>query len=176
MITLVHFLQFRFYHEFSFLNLSQITYFDLLISYSFIQLSVQPENKKSYYSLYLIINYNFLQMLKKCFVYQKLEYEHHKQTFWLHNNLCEFTALEHKSKRIQQKGMTFDHDFFNSFAFSTLSFFGGKRKEEKNSQSRSQKSCISARSFKRRICTQKLVLNVRLTDFWYSKKIRLRFN
>ena len=26
-------------------------------------------------------------------------YEHFTSAFWLHNNLCEFTALEHKIKR-----------------------------------------------------------------------------
>ena len=31
---------------------------------------------------------------------------------------------------IEQKGMTFDHDFFYSLSFSSALFLGGKRKEE----------------------------------------------
>ena len=47
---------------------------------------------------------------------------------------------------IEQKGMTFD--FCYSFSFSSSLFFlGGKRKGEKNIQSRGQKSCLSVRSF-----------------------------
>ena len=30
---------------------------------------------------------------------RKLQCEHFKRAFWLHNNLCDFTALEHKFKR-----------------------------------------------------------------------------
>ena len=51
-------------------------------------------------------------------------------------------------KRIKQKGMTFEYNFYYSFSFSSSLFFlGGKRKGEKNKQS--QKSCLSARSYKR---------------------------
>ena len=51
-------------------------------------------------------------------------------------------------ERIEQKGMTFDHDFWYSFSFSSSLFFlGGKIKGEKNDQSRGQKSCLSAGSF-----------------------------
>ena len=48
---------------------------------------------------------------------------------------------------MEQKGMTFDHDFcyFIIFFFFPL-FLGGKRKGENNNQSRGQKSCLSARS------------------------------
>ena len=47
---------------------------------------------------------------------------------------------------IEQKGMTFNQDFcYFILLFSSL-FLGGKRKWEKNNQSRGQKSCLSARS------------------------------
>ena len=49
---------------------------------------------------------------------------------------------------IEQKGMTFDHDFANPSPFLLPSFLGRKRKGEKNNQSRGQKSCLSARSYK----------------------------
>ena len=49
--------------------------------------------------------------------------------------------------KIEQKGMTFDHHFSNSFSFSYSLFF---RREEnsgkKNNQSRGQRSNLSARS------------------------------
>ena len=32
------------------------------------------------------------------FVYQKILIEHLIPAFWVHNSLCEFTALEHKFK------------------------------------------------------------------------------
>ena len=48
---------------------------------------------------------------------------------------------------IEQKGITFDHDYKYSSPFLLHSFFGGKRKGEKNNESRSQKSFLSARSF-----------------------------
>ena len=52
--------------------------------------------------------------------------------------------------RIEQKGMTFDYDFllFILLFFFPL-FLGGKRKGEKNNQSRGLKSCLSARSMKK---------------------------
>ena len=49
----------------------------------------------------------------------ELWYEHSTPAFWLHNNLCEFIAIEH--------------------------------------------------NFKKWFCTQKLVLNDRFKDFWYTK-------
>jgi hypothetical protein len=50
--------------------------------------------------------------------------------------------------KIEQKGMTFDHNFCYSFSFSSsLCFLGGKRKGEKNNQSRGQNSYLSARSY-----------------------------
>ena len=33
------------------------------------------------------------------FYTRKLQYEHFTPAFWLHNNFCEFSALEHKFKR-----------------------------------------------------------------------------
>ena len=48
---------------------------------------------------------------------------------------------------IEQKGMTFYHDFYYSFSFSSSLFLGGTRKGEENNQSRGQKSCLSAWSF-----------------------------
>ena len=48
---------------------------------------------------------------------------------------------------IEQKGMTFDHDFCYSFSFSLI--VGGKRKGENNNKSRGQKSCLSARYLRR---------------------------
>ena len=45
---------------------------------------------------------------------------------------------------IEQKGMTFEKDAFY-YPFLLPLFLGGKRKEEKNNQSRGQKSCLSAR-------------------------------
>ena len=47
---------------------------------------------------------------------------------------------------IEQKGMTFDHNFCYSFYFLLPPFLVGKRKGDKNNQSRGQKSCLSARS------------------------------
>ena len=47
---------------------------------------------------------------------------------------------------IEQKGMTFDHHFCDSFSFSSHLFLGGKRKGEDNNQSRGQKSCLSSLS------------------------------
>ena len=50
--------------------------------------------------------------------------------------------------KIEQKGMTFDHDFFYSFSYSSSLFFlGGKRKGEENILSRGQKACLSNRLF-----------------------------
>ena len=46
---------------------------------------------------------------------------------------------------IEQKCMTFDHDFFFSFSLSS-SLSEGRERWEKNNQSRGQKSCLSARS------------------------------
>jgi hypothetical protein len=52
-------------------------------------------------------------------------------------------------KTIKQKGMTFDSRFLLLILlFFFPLFLGGKRKGEKNSHSRGQKSCLSARSFK----------------------------
>ena len=49
--------------------------------------------------------------------------------------------------RIEQKGMTFDHDFCYSFSFSSPpSFFVREKIRGKENQSRGQKSCLSARS------------------------------
>ena len=49
--------------------------------------------------------------------------------------------------KIEQKGMSFDHNFcYFILHFSSLFFLGGKRKGEKNNQSRGQKSSLSARS------------------------------
>ena len=49
---------------------------------------------------------------------------------------------------IEQKGMTLDHVFCYSFSFSSsLLILGGKRKREKNNQSRDQKSCLCDRSY-----------------------------
>ena len=55
--------------------------------------------------------------------------------------------------KIEQKGMTFDHDFCYSFSYFLPSILGGKRKGEENNQSRGQNSCLSAISYwkKRRI-------------------------
>ena len=54
------------------------------------------------------------------------------------------------AKKIEQKGMTFDHDFCYSFSFSSsLLFLGGKRKGGKNNQGRDQKACLSAGSAKK---------------------------
>ena len=48
---------------------------------------------------------------------------------------------------IEQKGMNFDHDFCYSCSFSSYLFFlGGKRKGEKNNQSRGQNPSLSSRS------------------------------
>ena len=47
---------------------------------------------------------------------------------------------------IEQKGMTFDHDFCFSFSFSSSLFFRREEKMEKNNQNRTQKPCLSARS------------------------------
>ena len=42
-------------------------------------------------------------------------------------------------KKIEQKGMTFDHEFCNLLSFSASLFFkGGERKGENNNQSRGQ--------------------------------------
>ena len=48
--------------------------------------------------------------------------------------------------QIEQKGITFDHEFCYSFSFSSSLFFRGKRKGENNNRSCGQKSCLSARS------------------------------
>ena len=48
---------------------------------------------------------------------------------------------------IEQKGMTFDHDFVNSFSiFSSLLKKRGKEKRIMNSKNRDQKACLSTRS------------------------------
>ena len=48
---------------------------------------------------------------------------------------------------IEQKSMTFDHDFCYSFPlFSPLLKKRGKKKRRMNSKNRGQKSCLSARS------------------------------
>ena len=57
-------------------------------------------------------------------------------------------GLVDMEKKVQQKGMTSDLDFYYSFSFSSSIFLGGKRKEKKNKQSRGKKSCLSARSKK----------------------------
>ena len=38
-------------------------------------------------------------MILKYLYTRKLWYEYFTQAFWIHNNLCEFTALAHKFKR-----------------------------------------------------------------------------
>ena len=50
----------------------------------------------------------------------------------------EMSVSKSYSERIEQKGMTFDHDFCYSFYFSSSLFLGGKRKGEINNQSRGQ--------------------------------------
>ena len=50
----------------------------------------------SYYC-FLSIYLSFTNM-KRDFVYQKAFYKHFTPAFWLHNNICEFTALAHKIK------------------------------------------------------------------------------
>ena len=55
-------------------------------------------------------------------------------------------------KMIEQKGMTFDHEFCYFILLVFFSLFirwEEKRPGEKNNQSRRQKSCLSARSVKR---------------------------
>ena len=47
---------------------------------------------------------------------------------------------------IDQKGIVFFYDFANLFSFSSSLFLVGKRKGEKNNQSRGKKQCPSARS------------------------------
>ena len=69
---------------------------------------------------------------------------------------------------IEQKGLTFVHDFCYSFTFSsTLFFLGGKRNGEKNNQSRGQKACLSARSF---------LDSIRRKKYWYSENAKLILN
>ena len=47
---------------------------------------------------------------------------------------------------IEQKGMTFDHDFgYSSPPFSSLLKIEGRRKGERISKNRDQRSCLSAR-------------------------------
>ena len=53
-----------------------------------------------------------------------------------------------KYKMIEQKGMTFDHYFSIHSPFLLPSILGRKRKWVNNNQSRGQKSCLSARSYK----------------------------
>ena len=49
--------------------------------------------------------------------------------------------------KIEQKGITFDHDFDYSFPlFSSLLKKSGKKKRRMNKQSRGKKACLSARS------------------------------
>ena len=47
---------------------------------------------------------------------------------------------------IEQKDMTFNHDFPIHSPFLLPPFLGEKKKEEENDQSCDQKSCLSARS------------------------------
>ena len=50
--------------------------------------------------------------------------------------------------KIEQKGMTFDHNFGYSFPlFSSLLKKRGNKKRRMNRKIRDQKSCLSARSF-----------------------------
>ena len=58
-----------------------------------------------------------------------------------------FSYSSFKVYWIEQKGITFDRDFWYSFSSSSSIYFLGKRKGEKNNESRGQTSCISARSF-----------------------------
>ena len=61
---------------------------------------------------------------------------------------------------IVQKCMTFDH---YSFFFSSSHFFlGGKRKGEKNKQSRGRKSCLSVGSYK---IFEHLTRQIRILNF-----------
>ena len=61
---------------------------------------------------------------------------------------------------IELKGMTFDHDIFYSFSFSSSLFLlGGKGKGEENNQSVGQKSCLSARS---------VVIKYNCTSKWWK--------
>ena len=60
---------------------------------------------------------------------------------------------------IEQKGLTFDHDFCKHSPFLLPYFFKIEEKRGKNNQSRSQKSCISARSLHLYIPLQKIGAN-----------------
>ena len=55
--------------------------------------------------------------------------------WWIWNTLC--ISWQNKClQAIEQKEMTFYHDFGFSFSFTSSLFLGGKRKGEKNNQSR----------------------------------------
>ena len=56
-----------------------------------------------------------------------------------------WSKLEARQRLIEQKGMTFDHDFcYLILLFFFPSFFKREEKRGKNNQSRGQKSCLSA--------------------------------
>ena len=74
-------------------------------------------------------------------------------------NLGTRSTKEQGQPRIEQKVMTFDHDFCYLFSFSSSLFIlGGRRKGEENNQSRNQKSCHSARSQPRNKVNQEIRL------------------
>ena len=68
------------------------------------------------------------------------------------NRIIEFKLLIKQNNNIEyryvieQKGITFDHDFGYSFSLFFPPKKGGKKKRTINSKNRDQKSCLSARS------------------------------
>ena len=70
--------------------------------------------------------------------------------------------------------MTFDHDFCNSFTFSSSLFFlGGKIKGEKNNQSLGKKSCLSAPSIFAQPLNKRKQKEEVLNDSWVESNLKV---
>ena len=62
-------------------------------------------------------------------------------------DICCITQYYEKDKyKIEQKGMTFNHDFGYSFTLFSSLLKGGKKKRRMNSKNRDQNVCLSAQS------------------------------